>query len=398
MRYDVGIVTTHVSPALGFGGVAVSAARLATAWSRVSSRHIGLCSSNASGKGSISAKDVKLGSNVTVRLYHAFWFKRWGFGLGAIPRLVNLCKRSMVVYLNGIGTWPTTLGAVICCFNRRPFIVALRGGLMPEHVQHIRRHKPWKWAFFRLLTFPTLRRAKAIHCTGKIEANGIEALLGEKLPILIAPNGIKLPPVPSTDLSLIEDKLVLIYIGRISHEKGINTFLKAWMKARRPIDKFLIAGSGAALTLDPYFEEFKEIVSQSGGAIEYRGYLDSSEVNKLIEVSHFLVLPSGLDGDVRENFGNAVAEALALGRPVIVCKGLEWDEVETFGAGFVFERHPDAAFSAVQRAAVTNDDTWLSMAAQARKYAEERLDVHISAERVWNTLSGCAGNSSAWQR
>lgn len=389
MRYDVSIVTTHVSPALGFGGVAVSAARLATAWSRASSRHIGLCSSDASEKGAINAEDVRLGSNVTVCLYHAFWFKRWGFGVGAIPRLINLCKRSRVIYLNGIATWPTTLGAIICCFYKRPFIVAPRGGLMPEHVQHIHRHKPWKWKFYRLLTFPTLRRAKAIHCTGKMEANGARAWLGENMPIVIAPNGIKLPPVPSADLPLIEDKLVLAYIGRISHEKGINTFLRAWMKARRPADKFLIAGSGAAMTLDPYFEDFQEIVSQSGGAIEYRGYLDSSDVDRLIAASHFLVLPSGLDGDVRENFGNAVAEALALGRPVIVCKGLEWDDIETSEAGLVFDRHMDAAVDVIHRAAKTKGKAWIHMAEKARRYAEQRLDIRVTAEQVWITATGC---------
>ena len=385
MRYDLGMVTTHVSPARGFGGVAVSAARLAAAWAEVSSRYVGLCSSNASENGSISAEDVRLGVNVTVRLYDTYWFRRWGFGLGAIPLLISLCRRSQVVYINGIATWPTTLGAIICCFYKRPFIVALRGGLMPEHVQHIRRRKPWKWLFYKLLTFPYLRQAKTIHCTGKLEADGAKALLEEKLPVVIVPNGIALPPLPSTAPPLIEEQLVLTYIGRISHEKGINALLKAWMKARRPVDKFLVAGSGTGSAVDPYFEEFQEIASRSGKAVEYHGYLNSSEVNKLIEAAHFLVLPSGLDGDVRENFGNAAAEALALGRPVIVCKGLEWDDIEASGAGLVFDRHPEAAVEVIHRAGATKKESWVHMAEKARMYAEQRLDIRVTAEQIWDT-------------
>jgi len=392
MRYDVAIVTTHVSPALGFGGVAVSVARLAAAWARVSSRHIGLCSSDASEKKSISAEDVKLGPNVTVRLYHAYWFKRWGFGLGAIARVIHLCMKSRVVYINGVATWPTTLGALICCFLKRPFMVSLRGGLMPEHVEHIRRHKPGKWVFYRLLTFPTLRRAKAIHCTGRIEAEPVRSFLRKNVSILIVPNGIELQQISTVSPAYLKNKFVLTYVGRISHEKGINTFLQAWLKARRPADRFLVAGSGSGAAEDAYFEEFQDLVVQSKGTIEYRGYLHNSGVKHVIEKSHFLVLPSGLDGDVRENFGNAVAEAMALGRPVIVCKGLEWDEIEPFGAGFVFDRHPDAATSAVRRAAATNDDTWLAMTGQARKYAEERLDVRITAERVWSALMDSIGD------
>jgi glycosyltransferase involved in cell wall biosynthesis len=388
MKFDVGMITTHVSPALGFGGVAVSAARLVAAWSDVSSRHIGLCSCDASENGTISAENVKLGSNVTIRLYHAFGLKRWGFGLGAIPRLINFCKRSSVVYLNGIATWPTTLGAIICCFYKRPFIVAPRGGLMPEHVVHIRLNKPAKWVFYRLFTFPWIKRAKGLHCTGKIEADGAMSCVGKGMSVVIVPNGIVIPALPSSDLSSIEDKLILAYVGRISHEKGINTFLRSWLKVKRPRDVFVVAGSCSGWTEAPYFEEFRKIVTQANGAIEYRGYLGGSDVYKLIEGSHFLVLPSGLDGDIRENFGNAVVEALALGRPVIVCKGLEWDGIESQEAGFVFDRYQDAAVAVINRAAKTTKEDWLHMAENARHYAEQRLDIRIAAEQIWNALTG----------
>ena len=117
-----------------------------------------------------------------------------------------------------------------------------------------------------------------------------------------------------------------------------------------------MAGCSSGAAEAAYFEDFQKIIAQSDRAIEYRGYLDSAQVNKLIEGSHFLILPSGLDGDVRENFGIAAAEALALARPVIVCKGLEWDDIETSQAGFVFDRHPDAAFDVVRRAAKTKKE------------------------------------------
>jgi glycosyltransferase involved in cell wall biosynthesis len=389
MEYDVGIVTTHVPPASGFGGVAVSGARLAEAWAGVSSIHIGLCSSNASEKDVISAEDVSLGANVSVWLYHAYWFKRWGFGLGAIPRLIDFCRRSRVLYLNGIATWPTTLGAIICCFFKRPFIVAPRGGLMPEHVAHIRLHKPAKWVFYRLLTFPWIKRSKGLHCTGKIEADGARAWVGKDMPVVIAPNGIAISPLPSSNPPSIEDKLILAYVGRISHEKGINTFLRNWLEAKRSGDTFVVAGfcpGGAEVS---YFEEFRKIVAQANGAIEYRGYLGSSEVNKLIEDSHFLVLPSGLDGDIRENFGNAAVEALALGRPVIVCKGLEWDNIETKEAGFVFDRNSKAAFDVVRHVVkTTTKEDWFHMAEKARHYAEQRLDIRVTAKQVWNAIAG----------
>ena len=90
MTFDVGMVSTHVSPAKGYGGVAVSAARLAAAWARVPYRRILVCASNASEKSTIKTKEVVLGNNVKVDLYHAWLFKRWGFGFGAIARLLRV--------------------------------------------------------------------------------------------------------------------------------------------------------------------------------------------------------------------------------------------------------------------------------------------------------------------
>lgn len=389
MTHDVGIITTHVSPALGFGGVAVSAARLAAAWARVSSRQIGLCSSDASANGHINAENVKLGSNISLYLYHAYWFRRWGFGLGAVPLLLRLCKQSRVVYLNGIATWPTTLGAIICCLRNRPFIVAARGGLMPEHVAHIRQNKPAKWMFYKLLTIPSIKRARALHCTGKLEADGATAWLGDNMPIVIAPNGIELTPCTFLNSPSIENKLILAYVGRVSHEKGINTFLRAWLQLKRPGDRFLVAGAVSGSSEAAYYQDFQRIVAQSDGAIEFRGYLATGQVNSLIEEAHFIVLPSGLDGDVRENFGNAVAEALSMGRPVIVCKGLEWDEIESFGAGFVFDHHSDAAIDVIRRAQQMKQEAWVRMAETARHYAEQRLDIRITAEQIWYTMNGC---------
>jgi glycosyltransferase involved in cell wall biosynthesis len=261
---------------------------------------------------------------------------------------------------------------------------------MPEHVEHIRRRKKSKWLFYRLFTLPWIRHARAIHCTGTLEAQGVKKWLGNSVPIVIVPNGLDLPAMPGSIPPSIEDKLVLTYVGRISHEKGINTFLRAWLRVKRPDDKFRVAGAGSGRFEELYFKEFMKLVEEGKGSIEYVGYVSSSEVNRLIATSHFLVLPSGLDGDVRENFGNAVAEALALARPVIVTKGLEWDCTETWGAGLVFDRHIEAAAEVVRRASSLGMENWRRMSEMARRWAEQKLEIGATAEQVWKVVTGRA--------
>jgi len=93
--------------------------------------------------------------------------------------------------------------------------------------------------------------------------------------------------------------------------------------------------------------------------------------------------------DLRENFGIVTAEALALGRPVIVCRGLEWDDIEAREGGGMFDRHPDAAAGAIRRAAETKRETWIHMAEKAKLYSEQRLDIRATAEQVWAAVTGC---------
>jgi len=383
---DVGIVTTHIPPAKGYGGVSVTASVLTKAWAE-RGHQMTLVASDESISGRLRPEQVCLGEQVDVRLYRCYGFRRWGFGLGAVPELFKLCLQAPVVYIHGIATWPSTLAAVFCTLLRRPFMVAVHGGLMPEHVDLIRREKPHKWLFYKWLTFPTLRRAIAVHCTSDTEAEGVRNVLGEDARILLVPNGID-----SRDLKVAEhpagEGMKLCFLGHIQQEKGINAFIRAWLKVRNPEDTLAIAGRSVD---GDYFEEFQALVEQAQGAISYRGYLERGEVMDLLASSHFLVLPSGLEeaGGMRENFGNVVAEAMAAGRPVLVAKGLAWDHLGSIGAGFVFDRTEASVCEVLRKAQSLEFWEWGRMSWNGRHYVEQQLDPVKLGERIWRVLKRC---------
>jgi len=380
---NVGIVTTHIPPAKGYGGVSVTAGVLTKAWAERGHKML-LIASDESIAGRLRPEQVRLGEQVDVRLYRCYGFRRWGFGLGAIPELFKLCLQAPVVYIHGIATWPSTLAAVFCTLLRRPFMVAVHGGLMPEHVDLIRREKPHKWLFYKCLTFPTLRRAIAVHCTSDTEAEGVRNVLGEDARILLVPNGID-----SRDIKVAEypigEGMKLCFLGHIQQEKGINAFIRAWLKVRKPGDRLAIAGRSVD---GAYFEEFQALLEQAQGAISYSGYLERGEVMDLLAASHFLVLPSGLEeaGGMRENFGNVVAEAMAAGRPVLVARGLAWDHLESFGAGLVFDRTEASVCEVLRKAQALDSLAWEQMSWYGRQYVEQQLDPVKLGERVWQVL------------
>lgn len=381
---DIAIIATHVPPALGYGGVATTAGILTRAWSE-QGRKITVVASDESIDRKLTPEMVEMGKNTDVRLYHSYGFKRWGFGLGAIPSIFRVCKESPAVYIHGIATWPCTLAALFCVLLNKRFMVALHGGLMPEHVVLIRRGKPHKWLYYRFITFPTLRRALAIHCTSDTEAQGARDMLGADARILLVPNGVEyrdVAPAPPP----ARDGLHICFLGHIQREKGINAFIRAWLKVRRPEDRLVVAGRGVD---GDYFDEFEQLREQACGAVDYRGYLARDEVNRLLADSHFLVLPSGLEesGGMRENFGNVVAEAMAVGRPVLVARGLAWDDVETLGTGFVFERNEASVLAVLTKLQALSPEAWLKLSRNARNHVEQQLDPVRLGERVWRALT-----------
>lgn len=387
-RPDVALIATHIAPAHGFGGVAESAAALAQAWAR-QGRRFSVAASDGSCGPPITAQDVGLPASTPVRLYAAHrrrirWATRWGFGFAAPATLWRTCREAAAAYVCGIATWPTTWAYVLCWLLGRPYVAAPRGGLMPAHVAHIRREKPLKWLFYLLLVLPALRRARAVHAASELERDGVLALLPAAR-VEIVPNGVdvafwRAPPRQRA----AGDGVRLCYVGRLSREKGVLGFLRVWLGARAPGDSLTIVGDGDG----DYAAAVRRLAQDSGGAARMPGATDRQGVRAALAACDFVVLPSGMEaGDVRENFGNALAEALAVGRPALVVRGLAWDELAAAGAGILFDPTDDGAAAAIRQAGAIDPDAYAAMAAAASSFAAARLDLDAAAARLWRLVS-----------
>ena len=374
----VAVIATHVAPARGFGGVAEAVAGIVGVWAG-EGRAFALCSSDASRGPALRPDDPGLPKGIPIRLYRSRLWPRFGFGPGAIAAIFGMCRKAETVYVCGIATWPTTLAALICVLLGRPMLVAPHAGLMRSHLAVIRADKPLKWLYYQLLTLPTLRRARALHITSALEAEGLAELL-PGVPLAIVPNGIDLAAWPARPPRAADGGLTLCYVGRLSAEKGILRFLRVWRRVRGDGDRLLIAGSGDGAYAGAVIAE----AGAAGGAVELAGTIDRAGIQAMLARSDLLVLPSGIEnGDLRENFGIAAAEALASARPVLVTRGLAWDEAESGGFGLLFEATDDAIADAIGRARALTPDQRAAMGARGRAWAERELDIRVTAGRLW---------------
>lgn len=102
-------------------------------------------------------------------------------------------------------------------------------------------------------------------------------------------------------------RVVLLYVGRVSREKGLEMLVDAFRE---------LVDSGAAIALavigdGPYREEME--ASLSGYPALFTGYLAGEQLQRGYASADLFVFPSATD-----TFGNVVLEAQASGLPVIV--------------------------------------------------------------------------------
>ena len=160
----------------------------------------------------------------------------------------------------------------------------------------------------------------------------------------------------------------VLFVGRISQEKGIRTLVRAWRKLKEVPLK--VAGDG------PLMEEIQRASSKG---LEILGWRPHDEVLSLIKGARFLVFPS----EWYEGFPLAIAEAFACGVPVIASRlGAMAEIVENGRTGLHFEPGNPEDLAAKVEWAWTHPQQMTEMGHEARREYEQKY----TAERNYEML------------
>ncbi len=121
--------------------------------------------------------------------------------------------------------------------------------------------------------------------------------------ISVKPNFIN-DPLAERKIDLVVQRQGALYVGRLSHEKGIDVLLSAWGQIDYPLT---IVGDGP----------LRQQVEQCGlKNVRYMGQLNSDEVSEEMLKAAFLVMPSIW----YEGFPMVLVEAFAHGLPVVASR------------------------------------------------------------------------------
>ena len=215
-----------------------------------------------------------------------------------------------LLHIHGIWTFPTLCAARLAQKFRVPYVVSPRGTLIPW----ARHHKKWRKQFyFHVLEKNHLQRASALHFTTSFEQHHCPSTLQKSQNFVVA------NPIDTSwfhaikPLGTFYETPKLAMVGRLHPVKGFDLMFKVLceLKTKYPAVRLSIVGSDN----DRYQERLVTLLQQLEmiDAVEFVGLVDRQRLQWTLEGCYALVVPSH-----QESFGLQAAEAMALGRPVIV--------------------------------------------------------------------------------
>ncbi len=241
-----------------------------------------------------------------------------------------------VLHVHAVFHHSTHLAARAAKRTGMPYIVRPLGTLndpdtLPE--------KAWKkrW-YLRWIARKELDSAAALHCTSQPEAEDMRRL-GLRAPKVVIPHGLRLEqcerlPPRGVFRQKTGDTPVIVFYGRIHPKNGFDLLLPALESLTKSASRhrdfhFLVAGPGD----QAYIATLKAEAERRGIAahITWAGMqTGDARLQPLVDADIF-VLPS-----YNENWGIAVAEAMACGIPVLVSDQVDLCiEVREWRAGLV---------------------------------------------------------------
>lgn len=278
-----------------------------------------------------------------------FPFKSHALGPGStsfayVPQMVPWLKanagRFDAVVVNGLWQYPSLAVWQALRRTSTPYFVYTHGMLDPWFnrmypMKHLKKRLYWPWGEYRVL-----RDAKAVLFTCEEEkllarqsfrrysANEIVVSLGTS-----APNGDPLWQ-KETFLTLYPEmrgKRLLLFLGRIHPKKGCDLLIEAFAQVASLDSELSLVMAGPDQAGWQADLERLALARGVGDRILWPGMLAGDIKWGAFHASEAFVLPSH-----QENFGIAVAEALACGRPVLISNKVNiWREISEAGAGLV---------------------------------------------------------------
>jgi glycosyltransferase involved in cell wall biosynthesis len=292
----------------------------------------------------------------------------YGYNSRLIPWLKENRHRFDGVVVNGLwqycgfAAWQTLAG-------KTPYMVFTHGMLDPyfKHAFPLKHLK--KWLYWAPAEYWVLRNAHRVLFTSEAEKRLAEkSFWFHRWTPYVVPYGASGPTSDPEMLKKIfflqcptvRDKRYLIYLGRIHRKKGCDMLIDAFAKVapHDPELHLVMAGPDQ----QRWSEELRQMAERAG--ISHRVHWPGMVVGNA-KWGAFYGAEAFILSSHQENFGIAVAEAMACGKPVLLSDKVNIaEDIKNDGAGLMELDTPEGTVRLLQR--------WIATPARERKDMGER--------------------------
>lgn len=287
----------------------------------------------------------------------------WDF----IRRFEGEAKRFDVIHTHVQWMFPIWWAAHVARKLGKKLVMMPRGSFAPERL----KLSAWKKRLVGWIDRRYAKCADSVWATSSDEADAIRAYVpGSNVETF--PIGLD---VERYSVSKQNGK-TLLYLSRISPIKGLDLLATSWQRLGVSHGwRLVVAGPDDR----GYTEEIKNVFAAKceSGSYEFRGPVYGDDKLKLLSEVDAFILPTR-----NENWGIAVAEAMASGLPVICTKGAPWQCLETAHAGWWTGVCVEGLEKALEDLCSMSAADRLKMGANARRWVEENLDWSAIGEKM----------------
>ena len=282
--------------------------------------------------------------------------------------------------LHNHGLWllPNVYPARAVRGTRCRLVTSPRGTLSPNALAFRRRSKQLMWA---LVQRAAVAASDCLHATSAAERDEILAA-GLRHPVAVIPNGVDVPDATPAAPAAERGTRRLLFLGRIHPIKGLDLLVPVWreLESRFPDWELVIAGPAEG----SHLAELATLARAAGcQRLAFQPAAYGSQKSTLFRSADLFVLPTRT-----ENFGMAVAEALAHGVPVVTTRGAPWSGLETHGAGWWVQLDRDALGAALGAAMSLAPDALAQRGAAGRDW--------MRREYAWDKVASDMASVYRW--
>lgn len=296
----------------------------------------------------------------------------WGLGPGLLKHIPAILLADRILVHNILGA-PSMLTMILCALRRKSFVLTPHASLDSSRLKGIAERRPRLYAGLVFVMKRLLRNASALAVTGVGERDALEAWVDKSKAVFVenflafdldapiaAPAGLRR----------------FVYAGRLEPDKGIKRFLEVWLRSAAPDSRLDLVGSGRS-----EYARAVEAMAASDSRVTLHGELTREATMEIMSRGNIVVLPTGLDLNVTENFGNVILESLIEGRLGMVTAGLHWDTFAPNPALFIFDKTDESVAAEIRRFEAL-DEKALAKAAVAARQLASKFHVSVAAPKV----------------